>query len=139
MKSFVVQSSRKTSRSHEEVMGDILDPHTWSRWQPEITRTSGPSPLAAGDAVEGEARMLGFEVGGRSVAREIDTGVFVEDVIVGVRMRIRYEVENDDGTTVIRRHLTADLPNGLAGRVLSAFLKPRLRKMNEQVLDALAK
>ena len=92
-----------------------------------------------GDVVEGEARMLGFEVGGRSVALETSDRVFEEDVIVGVRMRVRYEVESAGDGTVIRRHLTADLPGGFAGRLLSAFLKPRLKKMNEQVLDELAK
>ena len=120
-------------------MSEILDPKTWSRWQPEITRTTGPSPLTEGDTVEGEARMLGFEVSGRSVAGETSGELFEEEVIVGVRMRIRYEVEQDGSATVIRRHLTADLPGGVAGRVLSVLLKLRLKKMNEQVLSELAR
>lgn len=83
--------------------------------------------------------MLGFEVGGRTVALVTSDRVFEEEVIVGVRMRIRYEVESAGDGTIISRHLTADLPGGLAGRLLSALLKPRLRKMNEQVLDELAR
>ena len=95
--------------------------------------------MTEGDIVEGEARMLGFEVSGRSLTRATSPDLFEEDVIVGVRMSIRYEVERAGTETLVRRHLTADLPGGLAGRVLSAFLKPRLKKMNEQVLDELAR
>jgi Polyketide cyclase / dehydrase and lipid transport len=116
----------------------ILDPSTWPRWQPEILSASGTAPLSAGDVVRGEARMLGFVVHGHSTALEADSRVFDQDVIVGIRMRVRYEVDPDGQGSRITHQLTADLPSGVAGRVLSFFLRRRLRKLQRTTLQNLA-
>lgn len=115
----------------------IRDPATWPQWQSEIIATSGPRPLSEGDQVQGRATLLGFAVDGRSSTVAATNSRFVEDVVVGVRMRVEYEVrESDNGTTVIRR-LTAFLPGGFSGRALSFLLKRRLKAMQEGVLQAL--
>lgn len=115
----------------------LRDPATWPEWQSEIIETTGPSPLKQGDEVEGRAKLLGFEVDGRSRTVEAGATTFQEDVIVGVRMQVTYEVtEAPTGVTVTRR-LTASLPGGLSGRLLSFFLKRRLKAMQRGVLEAL--
>ena len=117
----------------------LTDPETWPEWQSEIVTTSGPVPLSRGDEVEGRAKLLGFHVDGRSRTIRADGTSFVEDVIVGVRMQVSYDVvETNDGTRVTRQ-LTAFLPGGVAGRVLSFFLKRRLKAMQEGVLEALVR
>ena len=116
----------------------VRDPGTWPQWQPEILSADGPAPLEEGDDVYGHASMLGFRVEGHSksvVARET---MYEEDVVVGVRMRIVYEVTSSrEGATVVTRRLSTLLPGGFAGRVLSFFLARRLRRMQDGVLDAL--
>jgi hypothetical protein len=117
----------------------LTDPETWPEWQTEILATSGPVPLERGDEVEGRAKLLGFHVDGRSRTIGADGTSFVEDVIVGVRMQVSYDVvETNDGTRVTRR-LTASLPGGLSGRVLSFFLKRRLKAMQKGVLEELVR
>ncbi len=115
----------------------ITDPSTWPAWQSEILETAGPVPLAEGDEVEGRATLLGFVVDGRSATTAASTSSFAEDVIVGVRMRVRYEVRETSAGTVVTRRLSATLPGGLSGRALSFFLKRRLKAMQKGVLDAL--
>jgi hypothetical protein len=112
----------------------ILDPSTWSRWQPEILSASGPAPLSTGDVVRGEASMLGFVVHGHSTALEAGARSFDQDVIVGIRMRVRYDVQPGGGGSLITHRLTADLPRGLWGRVLSLFLRGRLRRLQKNTL-----
>ena len=81
--------------------------------------------------------MLGFVVDGRSWTVTSDANTFEEDVVVGVRMKIRYELkELPDGVQITRR-LTTSLPRGISGRVLSFFLKRRLVKMQNDVLKEL--
>jgi hypothetical protein len=93
--------------------------------------------LAPGDAVLGDAKLLGFLVEGRSTTLEVSSDSFAHDVIVGVRMRVRYTLERDgDGVRVTHR-LESRLPRGIAGSVLSVFLKWRLRKMQRMLLDDL--
>ena len=117
----------------------IADPGTWPAWQSEILETNGRSPLHEGDHVEGRAKLLGFVVNGRSSMVAVTPGSLVEDVIVGVHMRVEYEVKEMPRGTVVTRRLTASLPGGLSGRVLSFFLKRRLKAMQRGLLDELAR
>lgn len=115
----------------------ITDPSTWPKWQTEIMQTRGPSPLSKGDDVEGRATLLGFTVDGRSSTMTATSSHFVEDVIVGVRMRVEYEIRESGGGITITRRLTAVLPDGFSGRALSFLLKRRLKAMQKGVLEAL--
>jgi hypothetical protein len=115
----------------------ILDPSTWPRWQPEIMSTSGASPLSEGDVVRGEARMLGFLVQGHSTAIVAGDRSFDQDAIVGIRMRVRYEIDPGDGGSLVTHRITADLPSGLAGRILSFFLRRRLKRLQRTTLQNL--
>jgi hypothetical protein len=54
--------------------------------------------------------MLGFEVHGHSTATDVGPGFFEEDVVVGVRMRIRYDLAPTADGVVITHRLTAQLP-----------------------------
>ncbi len=119
-------------------MQRIRRPATWPQWQSEILSVGGPEELRLGDEVEGRARLAGFEVQGRSVTTEIGPDVMVEDVLVGVRMKVLYRVEETSQGSLITRRLEAYLPRGFAGRILSLILIPRLRRMQEKVLDRLS-
>lgn len=119
-------------------MKRVLEPATWPSWQPEIITTNGPEVLTVGDVVTGQAELLGFNVQGTSRTTFADDREFVEDVVVGVRMRVTYRVEEREGGSSVTRRLEAEMPTGFSGRVLSLFLRLRLRRMQERVLDALA-
>ena len=93
--------------------------------------------MEEGDQVEGRARLLGFVVSGRSTTVTATGYSFVEDVIVGVHMRVTYEIRDTAGGVIVTRRLDASLPDGVAGRVLSFFLKRRLKAMQRGLLDAL--
>ena len=134
----MIERSRTARCSPDEVRAKILDPASWPAWQPEILSTSGPSPLGPGSVVVGRARMLGFGVSGRSAAVDVDDTSFEEQVIVGVAMRVRFDVHPSAEGTVITQSLTAELPTGLAGRVLGVLLRWRLRRMQRVALDRLA-
>ena len=131
----------RTARCEPEVVMDLVrDPKTWPRWQPEIVSTEGPAPLNEGDDVYGHAEMLGFRVEGHSKSIGVSGDSYEEDVIVGVRMRIVYEVTADgSGTTVVTRRLSALMPGGVAGRVLSFFLRRRLTRMQNGVVEELVR
>lgn len=116
----------------------MRDPATWPAWQSEILATDGPAPLEVGDEVLGKARMLGFDVEGRSEATSIDAHTFVEDVVVGVRMIVTYSVAEDDSGCTITRTVEMELPGGPLGALLALPLRRRLKKMQDQVLHALA-
>lgn len=119
-------------------MKTVRDPATWPVWQSEIVSTQGPSLLEVGDEVLGRANMLGFQVEGRSEATHVDAGAFVEDAVVGVRMIVTYAVaEGSDGCTITRT-VDTELPGGPLGRLLALLLRRRLKKMQVQVLNALA-
>ena len=134
---FQIEDSRHAECAPEVVLDRILTPATWPEWQSEILRVEGPEKLSAGEAVLGDAKLLGFKVEGRSTALEVTPDALAQDVIVGVRMRIRYTVERDgDGARVTHR-LESDLPRGVAGGVLSLFLRWRLRRMQKMLLDDL--
>ena len=135
-----IQASRVARCDPEDVMDLVRDPRTWPRWQPEIVSTEGPPRLEEGDDVYGHAAMLGFRVEGNSRSVAVSDDAYEEDVIVGVRMRIRYEVGRDDaGRTVVTRTLSALLPGGVAGRALSVLLKRRLTRMQDGVVEELVR
>ncbi|HET7483347.1 MAG TPA: SRPBCC family protein [Actinomycetota bacterium] len=134
---FEISLSKMARCPVNEVLKNLQDPITWPRWQPEIIASSGPAPLREGDAVEGRAALLGFVVDGRSTTVSSETDVFEEDVVVGVRMRVRYELREVPGGVVVTRRLTASLPRGFSGRILSFFLKRRLTSMQRGVLNEL--
>lgn len=119
-------------------MRRVLSPREWSQWQSEILRIDGPEVIREGDQVTGDAKLLGFEVQGRSDAKQVTDEVFVEDVIVGVRMVVTYEVRAVSGGTMITRTLEANLPTGVAGRLLSSLLGMRLRRMQTRLLRDLS-
>jgi Polyketide cyclase / dehydrase and lipid transport len=124
--------------SPEEVMGLLLDPRSWPRWQPEVVSADGPHPLRTHDVARGRARMLGFAVHGHSTTVGAGVDHFEQDVIVGVRMRIRYEVEPAGSGSAITHQLECDLPGGASGRFLSFFLRGRLQKLQTRALSLLA-
>jgi hypothetical protein len=51
----------------------------------------------SGDLVRGHADLLGFGVAGQAAIEDVEGRSFTEDVLVGVRMRVSYEVLDDDG------------------------------------------
>lgn len=118
-------------------MTHLLDATTWPAWQPEIVTTEGPSKVVEGDLVSGTARMLGFNVEGRSVALRVEEQVFEEDVVVGVAMRVRYEVHPAGEGCRVVHHLESNLPTGVTGRLLSFFLRRRLKKMQRTAVERL--
>lgn len=118
----------------------VCDPQTWPSWQPEILSTEGPERLEAGDDVYGHAEMLGFRVAGHSKSLRAAEDAYDEDVVVGVRMRVTYRATPDaDGNTVVTRTLAAELPGGVAGRILSFFLERRLTRMQDGVVEELVR
>jgi hypothetical protein len=135
---FVTESSRTLRTSHPEVLDQLAVPATWPEWQSEIVSTSGPDRVQVGDVVSGEASMLGFEVAGRATTVEFSDKAIEQDVFVGVRMRVRYLLTPTSEGVRITHRLTADLPSGVVGRILSFFLRRRLRSMQQDVLDNLA-
>jgi hypothetical protein len=135
-----IEVSRLARCAPDAVMALVRDPKTWPRWQPEILSTDGPAPLEEGDDVYGRAAMLGFQVEGHSKSVAVAESSYEEDVVVGVRMRIVYEAAPDpNGDTRVTRRLSADLPGGTAGRLLSFFLKRRLTRMQKDVVDELVR
>ncbi len=135
-----IEVSRVARCRPEAVLELVRDPRTWPRWQPEIVSTEGPARLEEGDDVYGHASMLGFRVEGHSKTATVTDAAYEEDVVVGVRMRIVYEVTVDEsGRTVVRRKLSALLPGGVAGRLLSFFLKRRLTRMQNGVVEELVR
>lgn len=135
---FEIARSVRAACSGRDVIGLVTDPATWAQWQPEVTSSAGPSPLAAGDVATGTATMLGFRVHGHATSVEVSPDRYVQDVIVGIRMRIRYEVSPDERGTIVTHRLACDLPRGPMGRLLSLFLRGRLRWMQRRALAGVA-
>lgn len=82
--------------------------------------------------------MLGFDVAAHATITEASRSAMEQDVVVGVRMRVRYRLSAAPGGCVLEHRIETDLPRGLSGRVLSLFLRPRLRRMQRRMLDNLA-
>ncbi len=137
-RSFVTESHREIESPPEVLLNTILAPGTWPKWQSEILTTTGNERLSTGDVVSGQARLLGFEVDGSSTAIEIEDSSYEQDVIVGVKMRVRYEVSPSSNGAVVKHRLASDLPAGVSGRILSFFLTRRLKKMQRDLLEGLA-
>jgi hypothetical protein len=120
--------------SPEETMRRLRRPSGWPEWQSEIMATRGPEEVGPGDHVLGDAYMLGFAVAGRADILSVDERGLEQRVLVGIPMTVHYSIERDgDGWTLTHR-LAVDLPEGISGRVLSFFLKRRLRKMQRVLL-----
>ena len=135
---FEIESSRYASCPPDVVHRLLVHPSLWPRWQPEIRSTDRGGSMASGDVARGEAEMLGFEVHGHSTATDVGPKFFEEDVIVGVRIRIRYDLAPTADGVVVTHRLSAQLPGGPSGRVLSFFLRRRLRRLQRIALDRLA-
>lgn len=135
---FTITSQRRVALTPAEVHHLITHPATWREWQSEIETAHGPDELAPGDTVQGDARMLGFIVQGRADMESVAAERITHEAIVGVKMRVTYDLEAAGSGVVVRHTLTAEMPRGLAGRVLSFFLRRRLRAMQRKLLDNLA-
>lgn len=136
---FEIEASRIAHCAPEQVLNRILRPATWPEWQSEILSVEGPERVHEDAVVRGDARLLGFNVEGHSTSLEVTDNSYLEDVIVGVRMRVRYTVTGEGEGSRVTHHLVSDLPTGIAGSVLSVFLKWRLRKMQRMLLADLVK
>lgn len=134
---FETRSSEFISASPELARARVAAPETWPEWQSEILDTSTPQWAEAHEVVHGKARLLGFDVHGRSLTIASDPAHFEQDVVVGVRMRVRYSIDPREGGCVLTHRLQAELPGGVAGRLLSALLSRRLRKMQADLLRRL--
>lgn len=137
-KHFVTQRSIESSASPEALLDRIRTPASWPEWQSEILSVEGPARVSEGDVVAGKAAMLGFEVDGQSHTVSADETRYVEDVVVGVGMRVTYGVEETGGGTRLTHRLECELPGGPLGSVLSFFLKRRFKKMERELLKRLA-
>lgn len=115
-----------------------MRPETWPDWVPEINSTDSKPIVGPGDDVEGRAEMLGFRVDGRARVTEVTPTGFVQDVVIGVRIVARYEIETTSTGTVIHHELIVTAPRGPMGRILAFFLRVRLRAMQRRLLRNLA-
>ena len=96
--------------------------------------------MKTGDVVRGHAELLGFGVAGHAAMEEVRPHSMTEDVLVGVRMRVSYEVDDDDGSgCIVRAKIVTEAPTGVAGRVLGFLLRYRLRRMQRASLKLLAR
>lgn len=136
-RSFETESSTAISAPAEQIRTRIAAWETWPQWQSEILETEQPRWAEPREIVHGKARLLGFDVHGRSLTTVSDSTRFEQDVVVGVRMRVLYSIEQRDDACVVTHRLSADLPGGLAGRALSIVLARRLRKMQVDLLTRL--
>jgi hypothetical protein len=63
----------------------------------------------------------------------------VEDVLVGVRMTVSYQVEQRRDECLVRATTVTEAPTGISGRVLGFLLRRRLRRMQRKALDRLTR
>ena len=137
-KRFVTQRSIDSASSAEALLDRIRTPASWPEWQSEILSTEGPATVSEGDVVAGKAAMLGFEVDGQSHTVSVTDTSYIEDVVVGVGMRVIYTVEETEQGSRLTHRLECELPGGALGSVLSFFLKRRFVKMERRLLERLA-
>jgi hypothetical protein len=138
-KSFVVVRERVARCDPDVVMRYLLDSTSWPRWQPEIVATTGPQEVKTGDLERGHADLLGFGVAGQAAIEEVGRRSFTEDVLVGVRMKVSYEVLDDARGCKVRARVVTEAPTGLSGRILGLLLRRRLRSMQSTALERLAR
>ena len=136
---FSISSSRITSADPDSVMARVVRPETWSEWVPEIVAMDSSGELAAGDEAEGLAEMLGFRVDGRARVTEATPVRLVQDVVIGVRMIARYEVEATPRGTRVTHELVVTSPEGAMGRLLAFLLRGRLKAMQKRLLANLVR
>src|SRR3712207_4805235 len=84
-------STRVIESETAEVAAMIRDALAWPEWPPESTRSAVPREFDAGDVVQGDAEMLGVKVAGRADITGACRVAMEQDVIVGIRMKVRYE------------------------------------------------
>ena len=137
-KRFVSERSVSSAVEPAGVIDRIRRPATWPEWQSEIVSTEGPERLDDGDVVSGRAEMLGFAVDGQSVTIEADEQRYVEDVVVGVGMRVSYTVTPSPSGSTITHRLECVLPGGPLGGLLSFFLRRRFLRMQRELLRRLS-
>lgn len=135
---FSLALSRRSAASPDEIRARLVRPATWPDWVPEISDTKSKEVVGPGDDVEGLAEMLGFRVNGRARVTEASEDLFVQDVVIGVRIVARYEIEPSGDGSVIRHELIVSAPRGPTGRLLTFFLKGRLRAMQKRLLRNLS-
>lgn len=135
---FSLKRSRRSSSPPGHLLDKLARPATWPEWVPEITATRSKTVVGEGDDVEGLAEMLGFRVNGRAKVTEVTPTRFVQDVVIGVRIVARYDVEADGDGSVIHHELLVSAPRGPTGRLLTFFLKRRLRVMQKRLLENLS-
>ena len=136
---FQVGAERVAKCSPDAVIRQLLDASRWPRWQPEIVATVGPERVQVGDVVSGHADLLGFGVAGQAAIEEVPDDGLVEDVLVGVRMRVSYQVEPRGNECLVRATIVTEAPTGISGRVLGFLLRRRLRRMQRTALDHLTR
>lgn len=136
-RTFTLSGSRLASCEPATILALVGDATKWPSWQPEIKSIKGPTAMVSGDVARGKARMLGFHVDEHATAVDSGGDFFEQDVIVGVRMGIRYEVKHIEGGTMITHTLIAQMPSGISGRVLALFLRRRLRWLQRTALENL--
>ena len=137
-KRFVTERSIMSPTRPDALMARIRTPASWPEWQSEILATEGPAWADEGDVVAGKASMLGFEVDGQSHTVKANDTEYIEDVVVGVGMRVVYSVEETATGSRLTHRLECDLPGGPLGTVLSFFLRRRFVKMERELLKRLA-
>lgn len=133
----MTRSSTLISVPAEKIHDRISASETWPEWQSEILSTEKPRWVEPHEVVHGQARLLGFDVHGRSLTISSEPRAYEQDVVVGVRMHVRYSIEEEPAGCRVSHELTAELPGGLSGRVLSFLLARRLRKMQVDLLGRL--
>lgn len=136
---FEVGAERVARCKPDVVIRHLLDSSRWPEWQPEIVATIGPERVRVGDVVRGHAELLGFGVAGRAAIEEVPEDGLVEDVLVGVRMRVSYQVDQRRDGCLVRATIVTEAPTGISGRVLGFLLRRRLRRMQITALDRLAR
>lgn len=136
-RSFSTESSTVIAADAERIRARIGAWETWPEWQSEILSTEQPQRAEPHQIVHGRARLLGFDVHGRSLVLPSPHHTVEQDVVVGVRMTVRYMLEERGSVTAVTHRLDADLPGGLAGTVLSVLLARRLKRMQIDLLRRL--
>jgi hypothetical protein len=139
LETYTLTDSAPAAATIEAVMDQLRMPENRKQWQSEIVWMKGPEGLTVGDSVEGLADMMGFRVEGRATTTDLGPNHYEEDVVVGVRMRMRFEIVPAEDGVVVKHILEAPLPGGLAGKILSVFLKRRLRRMQAESLRNLCR
>jgi hypothetical protein len=136
---FEIEDSRRAPAAPDVLLARILTPETWPDWQSEILSVAGPPKVEKDDVVRGRAKLLGFEVEGHSTTLEVTSDSYLEDVIVGVRMRVRYSVAPNGSGSMVTHRLESELPRGIAGSILAFLLRRRLRRMQARLLEDLVR